>query len=285
MLASHTQTVHEIDVMRCTNEGGGYGGASDAQWSCTAPLPPELRLGSTDVVCEGYAGPDDPHVLRGSCGVEYRMALTERGEERFPELVGKTSKKNGGGGLFWEGGRAEEDGEEEAIDWSAWIFGVVFVAVALWILVSACCAAGNGGGNGRVRRAPRRGGGAGGGGGFWPGGGGGGGGGGWDDPPPPYPGTKPSYSSSQAEGWRPGFWSGLAGGAAAGYAANNFGNRNNNSSSSSRNDSGRLRNSYGGGGGGGSSSSSWGSSSRSGGSGSTSSDRYASTGFGSTSRR
>ncbi|KAK7745643.1 hypothetical protein SLS62_009751 [Diatrype stigma] len=286
--------LHEPEVMRCTNAGGGYGGREDAAWSCTAPLPPELRLGSTDVVCEGYGGPDDPYVLRGSCGVEYRLALTERGEERFPELVGETKNKNkkggqGGGGLSWEGGRVsvDDDYENDKIDWSGWLFGVVFIAVALWILVSACSAANPNGGD-RVRRAPRRGGGGGGGGGFWPGGGGGGdgyGGGGWDDPPPPYPGTKPSYSPAAhqaGQGWRPGFWTGLAGGGAAGYAAANMaGNRTTNNNS-------RLRNNdYGGGGG----SSSWGSSSRSGGGGggggsaSTSTDRYESTGFGSTSRR
>src|SRR6187402_3408611 len=41
--------LHEVDVMRCTNQGGAYGD-EDVQWSCTAALPPELKLGSTDVV-------------------------------------------------------------------------------------------------------------------------------------------------------------------------------------------------------------------------------------------
>ena len=119
--------------MRCTNQGGGYGGAEfDAQWSCVADLPPELRLAAADVVCEGYSGPDDPYVLRGSCGVVYTLALTERGEARFPELVG-----GGGGGGWWGTDGTRRDGSE-SVDWSAILFSDVFLAVCAWILVSAC---------------------------------------------------------------------------------------------------------------------------------------------------
>ncbi|CAI4217739.1 unnamed protein product [Parascedosporium putredinis] len=71
--------LHRIDVMRCTNQGSSYSD-EDIQWSCKAELPQELRLGSTEVICEGYDSPDDPYVLKGSCGVEYRLVLTEKGE-------------------------------------------------------------------------------------------------------------------------------------------------------------------------------------------------------------
>ncbi|KKK14176.1 hypothetical protein ARAM_003565 [Aspergillus rambellii] len=74
--------LYEIDTMRCTNAGYGYD-EDDVQWTCTASLPPELKLGSTDVICEGYRNSDDPWVLKGSCGVEYRMLLTDLGEEKF----------------------------------------------------------------------------------------------------------------------------------------------------------------------------------------------------------
>lgn len=40
---------YKIDVLRCENKGSGYD-SEDIQWSCTASLPPELKLGSTDVV-------------------------------------------------------------------------------------------------------------------------------------------------------------------------------------------------------------------------------------------
>ncbi|KAJ6446426.1 Store-operated calcium entry-associated regulatory factor [Purpureocillium lavendulum] len=245
----------DVDVMRCTNQGSSYGG-EDIEWSCVASLPEELELGRTEVVCEGYADADDPYVLKGSCGVEYTLLLTKAGERKYPGVA------NPRGGIFSNG--------EGGTDLSAWLFSVVFIAVLGWIVYSACY--GNGGNaQGRARRAggPRR-----------PGGGGGGGGGGWnpgwgpdgDDPPPPYPGSKPS-SSSRQQGWTPGFWSGLAGGAAAGYMA---GNRN-------RNGGGQRE--YGNNGGWGAGPSSPRPSPSSPSSSGGSSTRHESTGFGSTRRR
>lgn len=35
---------YEIDLMRCENKGSGYD-TEDIQWTCTAQLPPELKLG------------------------------------------------------------------------------------------------------------------------------------------------------------------------------------------------------------------------------------------------
>ncbi|KAI8953959.1 hypothetical protein F4801DRAFT_67771 [Xylaria longipes] len=271
--------LHTIDVMRCTNQGSSYGD-QDIEWSCAASLPPELKLGATDVLCEGYASPDDPYVLRGSCAVEYRLVLTELGEQKFPDVANA-----GSGGWFsgWGGGGGGKSeplrtgGGDEGSTAGVWLFGVIFVGVLLWILYSAWTQANT---PGAAPRRPRNGWFGGGGGGFDPGfgPGGGGGGGGWgygNDPPPPY--SKYSSASRQnTEGWRPGFWSGMAGGAAAAYLAGNRGNRQQ-----------EPRNFYGGGGG----SSGWGSGSgpsssrRDSGAGSTSSSRYTSTGFGSTSRR
>ncbi|KAM0246489.1 hypothetical protein ACHAQJ_010190 [Trichoderma viride] len=192
--------LYSVDVMRCTNQGSSYG-TEDVEWSCSASLPEEFKLGSTDVICEGYSSSDDPYVLKGSCGVEYRLILTDKGETRYPGVANPS-------------GRWFSDGEG-GTDLGAWAFAAIFIAVFGWILYSAWSNRGNGG-----QQPPRRRG--------YGGGGGGGGGGGWgpgwgpgNDPPPPYPGTKPDQSQ---QGWTPGFWSGLAGGAAAGYMA---GNRNN----------------------------------------------------------
>ncbi|CAJ2507029.1 Uu.00g082150.m01.CDS01 [Anthostomella pinea] len=278
--------LHTIDVLRCTNQGSGYD-TEDIQWSCEAALPPELKLGSTDVICEGYAGPDDPYVLKGSCGVEYRLVLTELGEEKFPDIAngggsGSGGWFGGGGGGNNKGQKKEGDNKDNAPDISAWLFGIIFVGVCVWILYSAWTSATDGPRAGPVQRRPRGVGGGGGGPGFGGGGGYGGGYGGFsdDDPPPPY--TAPKYSSSSQaqsqaqQGWRPGFWSGTAAGAAAGYMAGNRG-------SSSGQGTPRATNSSSGGGGWGSTpSSSSGSGSSSG---STSSSRYTSTGFGSTNRR
>ncbi|KAI1337805.1 hypothetical protein F5Y15DRAFT_144579 [Xylariaceae sp. FL0016] len=272
--------LYEIDILRCTNQGAGYS-AQDIQWSCAASLPPEFKLGSTDVTCEGYASPDDDYVLKGSCGAEYRLVLTEAGEARWPDIA-----NGGGGGFSWPWSSGKNTGksstttsqEQQSTDISAYVFGVIFIGVCVWILWSACVAAqDNNDPNRRARRRPRNNGGGGGGG---PGFGGGGGGGGWfqnddSDPPPPYSAPKSSYSSSsrsrqQSSG--SGFWSGAAAGAAAGSAAGYF--------AGSRGNGNRQQQSGVGGGG-----SNWSSSSSGSGSGSTSSSRYESTGFGGTTRR
>ncbi|ORY16170.1 hypothetical protein BCR34DRAFT_584626 [Clohesyomyces aquaticus] len=249
--------LYEVDVMRCKNAGYDYN-EEDVQWTCTASLPEEFKLGSTDVICEGYDSPDDEFILKGSCGVEYRLILTSKGEEKY----GKKKP--------WHGDDGGEYPKTTAEKIAGTIFWFIFIGVALWIAYWAfqSCAQGGGATGGAGNR---------------PGWGGGGGGGGWgggqDDPPPPYdyhqsPKPRPTYGST--EGWRPGFWSGALGGAGLGYAAGRSGNRNNQTNSG-----------WGSGGG----SSRWSngeSSSRTGSSGSSSSGssaRYESTGFGSTSRR
>jgi hypothetical protein len=53
---------NRVQVMRCTNSGSGYD-TDDVEWTCKAALPPEFKLGSTDVICEGYSSSDDPYIL------------------------------------------------------------------------------------------------------------------------------------------------------------------------------------------------------------------------------
>jgi hypothetical protein len=240
--------------MRCINQGSDYS-SEDIQWSCTANIPEEFKLGSTDVICEGYANRDDEYVLKGSCGVEYRLLLTSKGEEKY-------------GSGFWGAGKG---GNGEGSTFGAVLFGLIFVVVAGWILYSMWLAYQGASG---ARRQPRRPGGFFGGG--WGGGGPGGGGGGpWDDPPPPYPGKRYGTAQPGEQGWQPGFWTGALGGAAAGYMAGNRGQR-------------QPEPIQRGGGwfGGGNSGSNWGSPPvRSGSSSSGSSARHETTGFGSTSRR
>jgi hypothetical protein len=272
---------YEIDIMRCKNAGSDYS-SEDIQWTCTASLPEEFKLGSTDVICEGYDSPDDPYILKGSCGVEYRLILTDKGREKY----GGGGDK---GGWFGGGGDDDDDnygrgGNEQTSKVVTAIFWLIFIAVAGWIVYNAILQRVNGpGANGGAVVGNRPG---------W--GGGGGGGGGWDDnnddPPPPYgwnptPGTNPnnnkqSYSGAGAgaNSWRPGFWTTAAGGAAAGYAARSWANnrQQNNTNAGSG---------WGSGSGWGNGEGSSRSSSGSGGSPSFSSTRHESTGFGSTSRR
>ncbi|KAF2004405.1 DUF1183-domain-containing protein [Amniculicola lignicola CBS 123094] len=273
--------LYEADVMRCKNAGYGYN-EEDVQWTCTASLPEEFKLGSTDVICEGFDGPDDPYVLKGSCGVEYRLVLTSKGEERY------------GKGRKWRDGDGSEYPPTTSEKIVGYVFWCIFLGVGLWIIFHAVRGWFDnrqlGGNWGRGAW-----GGGGGGGGY--GGGGGGGGGGYpgnDDAPPPYsPAPQPPKrdyggTGTNNQSWRPGFWTGTLGGAAAGYAAGRMGNNNNNrggwGGDTTRNDNswGRGGSSWGNGGGWGNGGNGEGSSRSSSGSSTT---RYESTGFGSTSRR
>ncbi|CAG8386915.1 unnamed protein product [Penicillium salamii] len=193
--------LYQPDVMRCTNQGHDYD-LEDVQWTCTADLPPEFKLGATDVICEGYRHADDKWVLKGSCGVEYRMLLTELGEERFGytrwdtpdwDKMSKTQK-------FWTG-------LGNLIFFGFLLAVFLMIAVPFVLFLAGCLG---------LRRS--RGDGAGRG---WGGGGGGPGGGG--PPPPPYSAFD-SYKSTDDQRWRPGFWSGAAGGAAAGYGLGRYSN-------------------------------------------------------------
>lgn len=246
--------LYTIDVLRCKNQGSDYDKES-VQWTCTANLPAEFKLGSTDVICEGYESSNDRWVLKGSCGVEYRLLLTEAGEEKFGRRGAEKGVKRG-----------EKENENENV--GKVLFFLLFFGVVLWMLYAIF-----------IRDAGTRVGGGGG-----AGGGGGGGPGGADDPPPPYdsyldPKLSTTYNPPPAQpagqGWRPGFWTGAMGGAAAGYAAGSRGRPRDYQPTGNMWESGNGEgSSRWGGGSAGSSASSF-----------SSSTRHESSGFGSTSRR
>ena len=125
-VGGNAKGLHDVDVMRCTNAGSEYG-AEDVQWTCQASLPREFKLGSTDVVCEGYDSAEDPYVLKGSCGVEYRLILTEAGEMKYGERYDYRQKEYGRG--QGKGGFGEK------------LFTVIFWAIFLGeyrLLVVSC---------------------------------------------------------------------------------------------------------------------------------------------------
>lgn len=212
--------LYQIDIMRCTNDGYDYD-AEDVQWTCTASLPPEFKLGATDVICEGYRSSEDKWVLKGSCGVEYRMLLTDQGEKRF----GRPSDDYEWSSLFGNAKKTSARGWKRVVEaFGDILFFCFFAAVFLFIIGRLLAACLGRRGNQTGRATGRRWG--------WGGGGGGGGagGGGQGDgyfnsgPPPPYSSVCSDDSSSfgfgtrsATQGWRPGFWTGAMGGAAAGY--------------------------------------------------------------------
>lgn len=84
-VGGNARDLYSVDVMRCKNSGSDYDD-DNVQWTCQASLPEEFKLGSTDVICEGYDSASDPYVLKGSCGVEYRLVLTDKGEVKYGRL-------------------------------------------------------------------------------------------------------------------------------------------------------------------------------------------------------
>lgn len=146
----------------------------------------------------------------GSCGVEYRLGLTDEGYEKFG-----TSYRQRKASSYGETGMysiptkvfilTHATGESE---WGGYLFWIIFFSILGWIIYSASTQRRNG------PRIP----GQGGFGGPWFGGDN-------DDPPPPY-GPPPYYKrttlgdQASQQGWRPGFWSGLAAGAAGAAGMN-----------------------------------------------------------------
>lgn len=188
--------LYKIDSMRCVNDGFDYD-EEDVQWTCSASLPEEFKLGATDVLCEGFRGSEDRWVLKGSCAVEYRLLLTERGEERFGGL----------GSSRWRSGRRVGARLNGWLNWAGNLLFFAFMVIPIVLIflpfLLECL--------GLRRRGvpdPRRRG--------W------GGGGPGDDgygPPPPYSRYPAGWfdSGSSSQGWRPGFWSGALSGGSLGY--------------------------------------------------------------------
>lgn len=52
------------------------------------------RFGRIEVTCEGFSHPSDAYILKGSCGLEYTLELTEEGHRR--NQGSWTSHKSGG---------------------------------------------------------------------------------------------------------------------------------------------------------------------------------------------
>lgn len=66
----------EPRVVQCYNRG--FDG-NDVQWECKAEMSDHYEFGKIQVSCEGFSYPDDPFILKGSCGLEYELEFTESG--------------------------------------------------------------------------------------------------------------------------------------------------------------------------------------------------------------
>lgn len=199
--------LYQPEAVRCTNLGGA---GPDFDWRCEADLPESLRFGRVEVSCEGWDGPGDPYILKGSCGLEYRLVeipskLRDGNDRSYPSRLSR-----------WFSGATDDP--------------ISFLFILLWIFVlglilysafKSCFGSRSRTTSEANPRPPPRTPGTG----WFSGGGGGGPRPDHHDAPPPY--TKyPSSSSTGAadtEGWRPGFWSG----ATLGWLGNQWMNRYN----------------------------------------------------------
>lgn len=219
---------YQPDVVQCV--AVGTDGAGGLEWKCEADLPRGVRFGEVQVGCEGWDGPDDAYVLRGSCGLEYELvralsALEDGGgyAHALPASL-KSYLPRSTGSLFNCASplplpllafSALADSHPSRLPAA---FNVVFAVLTAYVLLSFLLKL--------FRPAARR---------LFPGdgrspgtgGGGGGPGGGHgpssrppppppSGPPPPYTPKPPTPHNDGGAAWRPGFWTG----AAAGWAAN-----------------------------------------------------------------
>lgn len=78
-------------TVQCINQGSD---GHDVQWECKADMDNAYRFGNIQVSCEGYDSPYDPYILKGSCGLEYTIDLTEEGFQKGYQSGGSYSTNN-----------------------------------------------------------------------------------------------------------------------------------------------------------------------------------------------
>jgi len=130
---------HQPDVVQCTNAGhDGF----DVQWDCKADLESDVKFGSLSVTCEGYDSPSDPYVLKGSCGLEYNLEYTKKGQGNQYAY----NDYNGDGSYY-----DTYNYQEGRSGWSNFFTFIVLVVVIYLVLRACASSTGNtpyGGGGG-----------------------------------------------------------------------------------------------------------------------------------------
>ncbi|KAG1839562.1 DUF1183-domain-containing protein [Suillus subalutaceus] len=185
--------LYQPDVVRCTNIGGS---GTDVDWKCEADLPSSLRFGRVEVSCEGWNGPGDPYVMKGSCSLEYNLV-------QLPDALHTDS------GSSWS--HFYTQSWFSNLDYSGIFFMFVWIVVLgiiIYSFIQPCLRRNTSDAN---NTSPPS----------YPGGRQGPGefpGSYYTSPPPPYTKDAGSGNSSQ---WQPGFWTG----AALGALGNHFLNR------------------------------------------------------------
>ncbi|MED6244510.1 hypothetical protein ATANTOWER_013979 [Ataeniobius toweri] len=84
------------EVVQCVNRG--WDGV-DVQWECKTDMDNAYRFGLIEVSCEGYSHPSDDYILKGSCGLEYSLEMTQEGQRRTQGSFGSHGGFKEWGGL------------------------------------------------------------------------------------------------------------------------------------------------------------------------------------------
>ncbi|XP_043915634.1 store-operated calcium entry-associated regulatory factor [Protopterus annectens] len=112
------------EVVQCQSRGwDGF----DIQWECKTDMDTSYRFGTVSVSCEGFDYPDDPYVLRGSCGLEYTLELTEAGRKRHGSSFGN--------GIFGSGFSAGKGSSE----FNGVVVLVIFLVLAYGVYKMFLC--------------------------------------------------------------------------------------------------------------------------------------------------
>jgi len=158
--------------VQCQNVGSdGFG---NVQWKCEADLDSSVRFGQTTVNCEGYTYPDDPYILKGSCGLEYTLDLTEQGRQNKGQAFHSTPSYH-----------TNYYGEHKGFSWGNVVMILIF-CVIIFGLVRQCTH--NTTNSSSYSSVPHS-----------------------DSYNTGYY-QPPVYPSASSSSWRPGFWSGLGAG-------------------------------------------------------------------------
>ncbi|KAM4708955.1 store-operated calcium entry-associated regulatory factor isoform 1-T2 [Discoglossus pictus] len=111
-------------VVQCHNRGWD---GIDVQWECQVDMDNAYRFGKVEVNCEGFEYPEDPYVLRGSCGLEYTLELTEQGRRKTQD---GHSYSGFGSGFFGSGQSKGWNSNTSSSDASGIIVFIVILGLA-----------------------------------------------------------------------------------------------------------------------------------------------------------
>ena len=117
-------------TVQCYNRG--FDGV-DVQWECKADMDNLYRFGSVEVICEGYDYPDDPFILKGSCGLEYTLEYTQEGEEK----ARKASSWFGSSNTHHHHNSYYHHGKSSSSGWGDWILLFV-VGIVIYAMYKSC---------------------------------------------------------------------------------------------------------------------------------------------------